>query len=60
MQCRILKWISPEDPPYMSGEPYKDKIKIKVLLGDDTDEKADAIVSIDSFEHFTDPASMLT
>ncbi len=122
MQYRILKWISPEDPPYMSGEPYKDKIKVKVLLGnavfnqlrgkvvidfgcgdgDDaialarngalrvigidirepllqqartkarrqgvekvclfcthTDEKADAIVSLDSFEHFTDPVSVL-
>ena len=25
MQYRILKWISPEDPPYMSGEPIKTK-----------------------------------
>jgi len=106
----------------MSGEVYKDKIKIKMLLGDrlvdqlrgqvvidfgcgegddaialaknyalrvigidiresvlerarlkareegvekvcrfcvDTNEQADAIVSIDSFEHFSDPASVL-
>ncbi len=122
MQYRILKWISPEDPPYMSGEVYKDKIKIKVLLGEkildqlrgkvvidfgcgeggdaialaknyalrvigidvresvlerarvkarqegvekicyfctNTNEQADAIVSIDSFEHFSDSASVL-
>jgi len=106
----------------MSGDVYKDKTKVKVLLGDDvfnrlrgkvvidfgcgdgddaiaiaqngalrvigidirdsllqrarararmrgvdkicsfcthTDEKADAVVSVDSFEHFTDPASAL-
>ena len=122
IQYRILKWISPGDPPYMSGEAYKDRIKIKVLLGDSvfnqlrgkvvidfgcgdgddaialaqngalrvigidiqepllqqarvkarrqgvekicffcthTNEHADAIVSIDSFEHFTDPASLI-
>lgn len=123
MQYRILKWISPGDPPYMSGEVYKDKIKIKVLLGENVfnqlrgkividfgcgdgndaialaqngalrvigidirepllqrastkarrqglekicsfcthaDEQADAIVCLDSFEHFSDPASVLT
>lgn len=122
MQYRILKWISPGDPPYMSGDVYKGKIKIKALLGDSvfnqlrgkvvidfgcgdgddaialaqngalrvigidiresllqrartkarqqgvekvcffcthTDEHTDAIVSIDSFEHFSDPASVL-
>lgn len=122
MQYRILKWISPREPGYMSGEVYNGKIKIKVLLGDDvfdrfrgkvvidfgcgegddaialvknsacrvigidiredvlerarakalregvekicqfctnTDERADAVVSIDSFEHFRDPFSAL-
>jgi ubiquinone/menaquinone biosynthesis C-methylase UbiE len=122
MQYRILKRISPGEPGYMSGEVYKEKIKIKVLLGDqvfdqlrgkvvidfgcgegddavalakncarrvigidireavlerarakahqegvervcqfctDTDERVDAVVSIDSFEHFSDPFSAL-
>jgi SAM-dependent methyltransferase len=122
MEYRILKRISPQEPGYMSGEVYKEKIKIKVLLGDkifdqlqgklvidfgcgegddaialakncacrvigidireavlerarakarregvekicqfctDTDERADAIVSLDSFEHFSDPSSVL-
>jgi 2-polyprenyl-3-methyl-5-hydroxy-6-metoxy-1,4-benzoquinol methylase len=123
MQYRILKRISPEEPGYMSGEVYKEKIKIKVLLGDhvfdqlrgkvvidfgcgegddaialakncacrvigmdireavlerarakarqegvenvcqfctNTEERADAVVSIDSFEHFRDPSAALT
>ncbi len=122
IQYSALKWISSGEPRYMSGEVYKDKIKIKMLLGDrlvdqlrgqvvidfgcgegddaialaknyalrvigidiresvlerarlkareegvekvcrfcvDTNEQADAIVSIDSFEHFSDPASVL-
>ncbi len=121
-QYRVLKWISPGESGYMSGDVYKGKIKIKVLLGDkvfdqlrgkvvidfgcgegddavalaknqalrvigidvresvlerarakarregvekicqfrtNTNEQADAIVSIDSFEHFGDPASVL-
>ncbi len=122
MQYGFLKWISPGEPGCMSGDVYKYKIKIRVLLGDkvldqlrgkvvidfgcgegddaialakgyalrvigldiresvlerarqkarqegvdkvchfytSTDERADAIVSIDSFEHFSDPASVL-
>jgi 2-polyprenyl-3-methyl-5-hydroxy-6-metoxy-1,4-benzoquinol methylase len=122
IQYRILKWISPGDPPHMSGDVYKDRIKIKILLGDklfdqfrgkvvidfgcgegeeaiaiakngalqvigidireaalqrarekvrreglervcefcmNTNKCADTIVSIDSFEHFGDPASVL-
>jgi SAM-dependent methyltransferase len=122
MQYRILKRISPGEPGYMSGDVYREKIKIKVLLGDhifdqvrgkvvidfgcgegddaiavakncarrvigmdiredvlerarakarqegvekicqfctNTDERVDAIVSIDSFEHFSDPCSAL-
>lgn len=122
LQYRILKRISPREPGYMSGDVYKEKIKIKVLLGDqvfdqlrgkvvidfgcgegddavalakncasrvigidiregllerarakahregvgkicqfctDTYERADAIVSIDSFEHFSDPFAAL-
>lgn len=121
-QYRLLKWVSPEEPSYMSGDVYVGRIKIKVLLGDtlfdqlrgkvvidfgcgegddaialaknqalrvigidiresvleqarlkarrhgvegichfatQTDGKADAIVSIDSFEHFADPAAIL-
>lgn len=121
-QYRILKQISPREPGCLSGDVYKDKIKIKVLLGDTlfdqlrgkvvidfgcgegddaialaknqarrvigidiresvleqarlrakrhgvesichfsthTAEQADAIVSIDSFEHFADPAAIL-
>ncbi|MGH9575187.1 MAG: class I SAM-dependent methyltransferase [Candidatus Acidiferrales bacterium] len=122
LQYRFLKWISPQEPRYMSGEVYKDKTKIRALLGDklfdqlrgkvvidfgcgegndaialakngslrvigidiresvlerarknacsqgiqaichfcsDVDEQVDAIVSVDSFEHFSDPASIL-
>jgi SAM-dependent methyltransferase len=122
IQYRILWWISPQDPPYMSGQAYAGKTKIKVLLGAElfdqlkgqvvldfgcgegeeaialaqdaaskvigldirpsllerarakasaqgladvcefcthTDEQVDAIVSIDSFEHFEDPAAVL-
>jgi SAM-dependent methyltransferase len=122
LQYRILKRISPGEPGYMSGEVYRGKIKIKVLLGDhvfellrgkvvidfgcgdgddaialakncarrvigidvreavlerarekasregvericqfctNTDERADAVVCIDSFEHFIEPRSAL-
>ena len=121
-QYRILRRISPQEPRGLSGDVYKGRIKVKVLLGDAlfdelrekvvidlgcgegddavalakngalrvmgidiresllerarlkarrrgveeichfctyTDEKADAIVSIDAFEHFSDPASIL-
>lgn len=34
MQYRVLKWISPGEPGCMSGDVYKDKIKIRVVLGD--------------------------
>lgn len=122
IQYEALKWISPREPGTMSGEVYKGKIKVKVLLGESileqlrgkvvidfgcgegddaialakgyalrvigidiresvletarakalrnrvencqfclhTSEPADAIVSIDSFEHFSDPAAVLT
>ncbi len=119
VQYRILKRISPGEPGHMSGDVYREKIKIKVLLGDhifdqlrgkvvidfgcgegddaialakncarrvigmdiredvlerarakarqegvekicqfctNTDERVDAVVSIDSFEHFSDPS----
>jgi 2-polyprenyl-3-methyl-5-hydroxy-6-metoxy-1,4-benzoquinol methylase len=122
VQYRLLKLISPGDPPYMSGGAYRCKSKVRVLLGDqvlealrgkvivdfgcgegddaislaqngahrvigidnrqsvlekarakarergveticsfctEIDEKADAVVSLDCFEHFTDPPSVL-
>ncbi len=122
IQYRFLRWLSPGEPRYMSGEPYKDRSKIRVLLGDQmldelrgktvvdfgcgegeesvslakgtafqvigldirenvlktareraqregvaerchfcthTDRPVDAIVSLDAFEHFGDPAAVL-
>jgi SAM-dependent methyltransferase len=122
IQYHVLKRISPQEPGYLSGDVYRDKIKVKALLGDrlfdelrgkvvidfgcgegddaialaknqarrvigidiresalekarvkarrhhieqtchfctHTDEKVDAIVSIDSFEHFSAPALVL-
>lgn len=35
LQYRILKRIWPQEPPYLSGEIYAGKSKIKVLLGED-------------------------
>ena len=122
IQYRLLRWLSPGEPRYMSGVPYKDKSKIRVLLGDRvldelrgktvadfgcgdgedsvylakdialevagidiresvldvarerarregvaercrfstcTEQPVDAIVSLDAFEHFADPAAIL-
>jgi SAM-dependent methyltransferase len=121
-QYRFLRRICPHEPGCLSGDVYRGRIKVKVLLGDTlfdelrgkvvidfgcgegddaialaknqarrvigidiresllerarlkahhrgveevchfcthTDEKADAIVSIDAFEHFSAPASIL-
>lgn len=35
LQYRILKRISPQEPPYLSGAIYAGKSKIKILLGED-------------------------
>lgn len=122
IQYGFLRWLSPGEPRYMSGASYKDKSKIRVLLGDRmldelrgksvvdfgcgdgedsvylakdialevagidiresvleiareralregvaekchfctrVDQPVDAIVSLDAFEHFADPAGVL-
>ncbi len=121
-QYRILGWISPQEPPCLSGNAYSGKVKVRALLGDQlfdelrtkividfgcgesddaialaknharrvigidiresvldqarrkarchsvdrtcyfcthTEEQADAIISVDSFEHFADPEAIL-
>ncbi|MGH9470975.1 MAG: class I SAM-dependent methyltransferase [Terriglobia bacterium] len=121
-QYALLKRISPREPEHMSGSVYRNKSKIRILLGDrllsamrgkvladfgcgegdeaielardvahrvigidirerllerarqkaatagvsercdfvrEPNEKVDAIVSLDSFEHFSDPATVL-
>lgn len=122
IEYRVLRWVAPREPIHMSGEPYANKFKTKVLLGQEfldqlrgkvvvdfgcgdgaeavalakhgasrvigidiresilaiararacaegvadkcrfcthADEPADAIISIDSFEHFAEPAVVL-
>lgn len=122
IQYRFLRWLSPGEPGYMSGDVYKDKSKIRTLLGDrvldelrgktvidfgcgdgpdsvslakdmacevigvdiredvlnlareraqregvaekcrfckSVEQAVDAIVSLDAFEHFADPAGVL-
>jgi SAM-dependent methyltransferase len=46
-QYRILRWLSPTEPGYLSGDVYKDKCKIKVLLGDQVLEQLQGKVVID-------------
>ena len=47
LQYRILKRISPQEPGCLSGEVYKDKCKIKVLLGEQVIEQLRGKVVID-------------
>src|SRR5262249_6663319 len=47
MQYRILRRISPGEPGYMSGDVYKEKIKIKALLGDQVFDQLRGKVVID-------------